>query len=86
MVFSAKGTLDEGRRVSFTFDIAMKLALGMKVLQTTKELACNDGDVLLSENAWFHLFCRLGRDCPVNTAKPTRSEQDPPEQYLKWRP
>lgn len=53
----------------------------MKVIQSTKKLTDDDGNVLFSEDARFHLVVYS-----VTTFGPvgdhTRSEHEPPEQYL----
>ena len=38
-----------------TFDIPMKLSFRMKVVESAKQFADNDRDVLFAKDAWLHL-------------------------------
>ena len=80
-----------------TFDIAVQLSLGMEILKPPEELTDDDGDILLSEDAGLHLQGRVlleskGQSGGGNRDRMgdrpgglTRSEHEPPEQYLSER-
>ena len=38
-----------------TFDIPMKLSFRMKVVESAKQFADNDRDVLFAKHTWLHL-------------------------------
>ncbi len=40
-----------------TLDVSMQLLVRVQVLQTKKQFADNDGNVVFSDQAWFHEVC-----------------------------
>lgn len=62
----------------------MKLPFGMQVLQTSKKFSYNDRDVLFAEYTRLHLnmeYYLNGEEHDMLNIL-TRSEHEPPEQYL----
>lgn len=47
------------RNIQRTFDVPMKLALGVQVFKSFQKLADDDGNVFFSEDARFHLQHRV---------------------------
>lgn len=55
----------------------------MQVVQSSQELSDDYGDVFLTENARFHLKKTFNdTEFHIVAMRRTRSEQEPPEQYL----
>jgi hypothetical protein len=72
-------------RASHTFDVSVKLSFDVEILQTPKQLSHDDSDILLSKYARLHLGFRVmlrHNSSPDVMAERTRSEHEPPEQYL----
>lgn len=55
----------------------------MEILQSAKQLPDDDSNVLLPEDTRLHLNKTSGIDLEGVMRRPTRSEQEPPEQYLQ---
>jgi hypothetical protein len=77
----------ESCQIEVTFDVPVEFTLHVEIVKATKEFANNDGDVLFSENTGFHLR-RMNTLDTKRAGERTRSEHEPPEQYLyekSWR-
>ena len=73
-----------------TLDIAVQFSLRMEILKPPEELTDDDGNVLFSEDAGLHLQESKSGKSHRNRVgdgrgRLTRSEHEPPEQYLSDR-
>ena len=62
----------------------MELSLDMQVLKTPQKLPHDDSDVFFAEYSWFHLSILINESAVSERAGLTRSEHEPPEQYLQY--
>jgi hypothetical protein len=65
-----------------TFNVTMEFALRMKILKPAKKLSDYDRDIFLPKDPGFHLRARSIHETFRCRDQLTRSEHEPPEQYL----
>ena len=66
----------------FTFDISMQFAFLVKVLQALEKFPNDNRNIFFAEDSGFHLFDSTSGIGRSRRAERTRSEHEPPEQYL----
>lgn len=66
----------------FTFDISMQFAFLVEVLQAFEKFPNDDCNVFFAEDSGFHLFDSTSGMGGSRGTERTRSEHEPPEQYL----
>lgn len=68
-----------------TFDIPVQLPFHMQVLEPTEQFADYNGYVFLAKHSRFHLKGNEHNRVAKQGVSRTRSEHEPPEQYLMRR-